>query len=190
MNILVKHAIAAAGIALAVPAALSSANAATPPDILVVAQSIDDVVSLDPAEGFEFTSVQTFNSLYQRLIQPGADDTTKLKPGVAESWTPAKDGRGLVFKLRAGATFASGNPIRPEDVIYSLSRAVKLEKSPVFILNELGWKPDNVDRYLAKVDAEHVKITWPARQASLADCRANAEFQCRETPGFFSCSAH
>jgi peptide/nickel transport system substrate-binding protein len=140
-----------------------AAWAATPPGILVVAQSIDDIVSLDPAEGFEFTSVQSFNSLYQRLVQPGAEDTTKLKPGLAESWTPTEDGAGLVFTLRAGAKFASGNPVRPEDVIFSLSRAVKLDKSPAFILNELGWKADNVDQYLAKVDDSHVKVSWPAK---------------------------
>lgn len=156
---LLTAAFAAALLASTAPAAW----AATPPGILVVAQSIDDIVSLDPAEGFEFTSVQTFNSLYQRLVQPGAEDTTKLKPSLAESWTPTEDGQGLVFQIRSGAKFASGNPVRPEDVIFSLTRAVKLDKSPAFILNELGWKADNIDGFLAKVDDSHVKLTWPAK---------------------------
>jgi len=46
-----------------------SALASTPADTLVIAQSIDDASSFDPAEGFELTTVQSFNSLYQRLIQ-------------------------------------------------------------------------------------------------------------------------
>ena len=58
---------------------------------------------------------------------------------------------------------ASGNPVRADDVIYSLSRAVKLGKSPVFILNELGWSADNVDSFLTKVDDSHVKVSWPAK---------------------------
>ncbi len=54
---------------LAVVASVN-AQAATPANTLVIAQSIDDVVSFDPARGFELTTVQSFNSLYQRLISP------------------------------------------------------------------------------------------------------------------------
>ncbi|HEV7285852.1 MAG TPA: ABC transporter substrate-binding protein, partial [Kaistia sp.] len=71
--------------ALAGAIALSSlfvvpSQAATPKDLLIVAQAIDDIVSLDPAEGFELTSVQSFNSLYQRLVQSNQTEPTKLDP--------------------------------------------------------------------------------------------------------------
>lgn len=152
-----------AGVLLAGTALLAPAEAATPPGILVVAQPIDDIVSLDPAEGFELTTVQSFNSLYQRLVESNPAKPTELEPVIAESWQAGPDGRSLVFKIRDGAKFASGDPIRPEDVIFSLSRAVKLDKSPAFILNELGWKADNVDGFLSKVDDSHVKVAWPAK---------------------------
>ena len=154
--------------ALAGAIALSSlfvapSQAATPKDLLIVAQAIDDIVSLDPAEGFELTSVQSFNSLYQRLVQSNQTEPTKLDPVLAESWVVAPEGNAITFKIRDGATFSSGNPVRADDVIYSLSRAVKLGKSPVFILNELGWSADNVDTFLTKVDDSHVKVSWPAK---------------------------
>ncbi len=44
--------------------------AATPPNTLVVAQGLDDIVSLDPAEANELSSIQTVPSLYQRVVQP------------------------------------------------------------------------------------------------------------------------
>ncbi|MED5668509.1 ABC transporter substrate-binding protein, partial [Enterobacter hormaechei] len=44
--------------------------AATPPITLVVAQWLDDIVSLDPAEANELSSIQTVPSLYQRVVQP------------------------------------------------------------------------------------------------------------------------
>ena len=45
---------------LLVLAALSSAaHAATPPNTLVVAQGLDDIVSLDPAEANELSSIRT-----------------------------------------------------------------------------------------------------------------------------------
>lgn len=37
----------------------AAAHAATPPNTLVVAQGLDDIVSLDPAEANELSSIQT-----------------------------------------------------------------------------------------------------------------------------------
>ena len=148
-------------LGLALLLGTSAAQAETPPNVLVVAQSIDDAVSFDPAEGFELTTVQSFNNLYQRLVQSNREDGTKIEPALAASWAAGGDGRSLTFEL-ADAKFSSGNPVRPEDVNFSLTRAVKLNKSPAFILNELGWKADNVDAAITKVDDKHVKLTWPA----------------------------
>lgn len=65
---------------LLVLAALSSAaHAATPPNTLVVAQWSDDIVSLDPAEANELSSIQTVPSLYQRLVQPDRDNPEKSR---------------------------------------------------------------------------------------------------------------
>lgn len=138
------------------------AQAATPPDVLVVAQSIDDAVSFDPAEGYELTAFQAFNTTYQRLIDVDQRDPTKLVGQLAEDWQVAADGKSVTFKLKAGATFASGNPVRPEDVVFSFGRAVKLAKTPVFILQELGWKPENIDALVTKIDDSHVKVGWAA----------------------------
>jgi peptide/nickel transport system substrate-binding protein len=43
----------------------------------VVAQGLDDIVSLDPAEANELSSIQTVPSLYQRLVQPDRDNPEK-----------------------------------------------------------------------------------------------------------------
>ncbi len=126
--------------------------------MFVVAQSLDDLVSLDPAEGFELSSLQAFTALYQRLVQPDRNQPSIVRPVLAANWTGGA--RSLTFELRPGAVFSSGNPLRPEDVIFSLSRAVKLNRAPAFILNELGWTADNIDRYLLKLDDRRVQISW------------------------------
>ena len=131
-----------------------------PPNVFVTAQSLDDIVSLDPAEGFELSSLQTFTAVYQRLIQPDRDQPVRLDPCLAARWTSGD--HVLTFDLRENALFSSGNPVRPEDVIYSLSRAVKLNRAPAFILNQLGWTAANVDASLIKVDARRVEIRWTA----------------------------
>jgi peptide/nickel transport system substrate-binding protein len=148
---------------LALIAAVASTQAATPPKTLVVAQSITDAVSFDPAEGFELTTVQSFNSIYQRLVESNPAKQTELQGALAASWKFGADGSSITFKLKPGATFASGNPVKPEDVIFSLTRAVKLKKGPAFILGELGWTADNIDGFLKKADDSSVTLSWPAK---------------------------
>jgi peptide/nickel transport system substrate-binding protein len=140
----------------------SSALAATPPNTLVVVQSLDDIVSLDPAEANELSSIQTVPSLYQRLVQADRDDPAKVEPVLAESWQGDAVAKTLTIKLRPQATFASGNPLTADDVIFSFSRAVKMNKSPAFILNVLGWQPDNIDAQLKKIDDHSLQLSWTA----------------------------
>ncbi|MCX5496031.1 ABC transporter substrate-binding protein [Kaistia dalseonensis] len=162
MNLRALRTLATAGALVALTVGMLPAKAATPADVLVVAQSIDDAVSFDPAEGYELTPFHTFNNVYQRLVQTNPTDGSKLEGGLAESWEQAADGKSITFKLKDGAKFASGNPVRPEDVVYSFVRATKLGKTPVFILQELGWKPENIESLVSKVDDSHVKVGWAA----------------------------
>ena len=73
--------------ALALPLAAPGAFAETPPNLLVVAQNIDDIVAIDPAQAYEFTSGELVTNLYDRLVQYDAEDTTTLAPGLATDWT-------------------------------------------------------------------------------------------------------
>lgn len=136
--------------------------AQTPPHTLVIAQSLDDASSFDPAEGFELSTVQAFNSLYQRLVQSDPAHPSVLKPVLASSWHAGADGHSLEFTLRPGARFASGKPVRPEDVIFSLSRVITLNKDPAFILAQLGWTRDTVGRYLTRSGPSQVRVAWTA----------------------------
>ena len=97
----------------------ANAWAATPPKTLVVVQTLDDIASLDPAESNELSSIQTVPSLYQRLIQANRDNPAKIDAVLAESWQGDAANKTLTVKLRPNAKFSSGNPVRPEDVIFS-----------------------------------------------------------------------
>ena len=150
-------------VLLALMLALPGALAASPKDILVVVQVLDDLVSLDPGESFELSGLQIFNNVYQRLVAADPDHPQAILPVLAQRWTAGADGRSLTFELRSAARFASGNPLRPEDVVFSLRRAVVLNRAPAFILNQLGWTADNVSACLTVPDPSHVRISWPAR---------------------------
>lgn len=130
--------------AVALPLAAPVAKAETPPELLVVAQNIDDIVAIDPAQAYEFTSGELVTNTYDRLVQYGAEDTTTLAPGLATSWEIDAENKTITFQMREGATFHSGNPVRPEDVVFSFARVVELNLTPAFILTQLGWTPENV----------------------------------------------
>lgn len=136
--------------------------AATPPGILIVAQSLDDIVSLDPAESNELSSIQTIPSLYQRLVQADRDNPAQVRPVLAQSWRQDAAAKTLTVTLLPHAVFSSGNPLTADDIIFSFTRAVKMNKSPAFILNVLGWDPQNIDAQLNKIDDHTVQLHWTA----------------------------
>lgn len=94
-----------------------SANAAFAQTVL----RLDEVPvgELDPAKANDYAdSILMFNA-YDTLVMreqggPG------LVPHLAESWEA--DGDDWVFTLRDDVTFQSGNPLRAEDVVFSLDR--------------------------------------------------------------------
>ncbi|MGH9915432.1 MAG: ABC transporter substrate-binding protein, partial [Pyrinomonadaceae bacterium] len=122
----------------------SPAHAVTPVDTLVEAWALDELITLDPAEAFELTSGEINGNTYDKLVRLDINDPSKITPDIAESWTVSDDGLTYTFKLKQGLKFASGNPLTAEDVAYSFERAIKIDKSPAFILTQFGLKPDNV----------------------------------------------
>ena len=133
-----------AGAAMLLAGGLA-AQAGTPKDTLVMAKNIDDIITLDPAEIFEFTGGELSANIYDRVMMFEPENLTELVGGVAESYEVSADGKTITFKIRAGQVFHSGNPLTAEDVAFSLQRVVKLNKTPAFIFTQFGWDADNVD---------------------------------------------
>lgn len=133
-----------AGAAFSAMLVAAPALAETPPDTLVEVFAIDDIITMDPGEAFELSTAEVTSNTYDLLVRLDLDDTSKVKGDLAESWTVSDDGMTYTFKLKPGMTFASGNPITAADVAYSFERAVKLNKSPAFILQQFGLTGDNV----------------------------------------------
>lgn len=131
----------------------------TPKNSLIVAMSIDDVITLDPAETFEFTGQEIIANVYDRIMMYEAEDTSILVGGVAESWTVSNDGMTIEFKIREGQVFHSGNPVTAEDAVFSLKRVILLNLTPSFILTQFGWNKDNIDGLIKTIDDFRFSIT-------------------------------
>lgn len=149
------RALAVSLIALSTAPALAE----TPADALVIAQNIDDIVTIDPATAYEFSSGEYVTNTYDQLVQYDAADTTSLSPGLATAWTIDAAARTVTFTLRDGVTFHSGNSLSGADVVGSWKRVLVLNKAPAFILGNLGWTADNIEQ-MVTAEGNTVTVRW------------------------------
>ena len=147
------------------PATEAPAEAATEAPIsventLVIDGNIDDLITLDPAVVYEYSGILITHNVYQTLVTFEGSDLQTIKPSLADSWetTDAGDHWELTFKLHPGNTFASGNPITAEDVVYSFNRVIAINGSPAFLFTDVaGLTAESV----TAVDPETVQINLP-----------------------------
>ena len=153
-------------IGAAVSMSSMAAYAETPANMLVIANRIDDIITIDPAESFEFAGSDVSRNVYQRLVYLDPMDLEAgYKPALAESWEVSEDGKTITFIMREGITFESGNPVRAEDAAFSLQRAVILNKTPSFILGQFGFTPENAAEMI-KADGNKLTITTDKKYAT------------------------
>lgn len=158
--------LASSAATLAAPAVITEAHAATPKGVAVMAKQIDDIVSFDPAESYEFSDNEVDANCYRRLVRPNLSDATKIDGDLAEKYEVSKDGLTFTFHLRKGVKFDSGNPLTAHDAAFSLQRVVKLNKTPGFIITQFGFTPDNVEKMVHALDDYTLEMKLPEAQAT------------------------
>jgi len=155
---------AAIGLAVAVTGGVAFAE--TPANMLVIANRIDDITSLDPAQSFEFAGSDVLRNVYGNLVNfDPLDLEAGYQPDLATEWSVSEDGKSITFTIREGMTFTSGNPVTAEDAAMSLRRVVTLNKTPAFILTQFGFTPENVAETIT-FDDKTVTITTDKQYAT------------------------
>ncbi|VAW20233.1 ABC transporter, substrate-binding protein (cluster 5, nickel/peptides/opines) [hydrothermal vent metagenome] len=163
---LIRSMIFGALATIAVGAIGVPAMAATPADMLVIADQIDDITTLDPAQSFEFSGSDISHNIYGKLVNfDPANLDAGYVPDLAKSWSVSEDGKTITFQMREGVKFHSGNPVTAKDAEFSLRRAVILNKTPAFILKQFGFTPENVDTTIVATGPMTLQITTDRRYA-------------------------
>jgi peptide/nickel transport system substrate-binding protein len=112
-------------LALAVVAALA-AGPAQAQSVMVWGDNLP--ANLDPHALYDvpssFIQLNVYDNLYRYEGNP-----PQIKPWLAESYTASKDGKTWEFKLRSGVTFANGDPLTAEDVVWSFKRLMGMNKA-------------------------------------------------------------
>lgn len=99
--------------------------------------------TVDPAKGTDYTQTMALVNLYDPLVFPTPEG--EIRPHLAEDWDVSEDSRSFSFTLREGATFHSGNPVRAEDVKFSLERLLAINQ---------GW----ASQFSGLVDPESITV--------------------------------
>lgn len=145
-----------------IASAWQGAVARTPNDQLVIGVSMNNLLSLDPAGATGNDVVEIACNVYDYLVELDPLQTTTVRPGLADHWKIAPDGRRITFTLRQGAKFHSGNPVTAEDAAWSLQRVLKLNLALASPWKSYGFTAQNVDQHVRATDATTLVIDLPA----------------------------
>jgi len=106
-------------------ATAAMATAAQAADLRIGLQ--EDPDALDTAQARTFVGRIVFESLCDKLVNIGPDQS--FKPELATSWTWSDDGMTLVMQLRTDATFHDGTPFDAAAVVANIERSKTLPES-------------------------------------------------------------
>ena len=83
---------------------------------------LGDPPTTDCHAATSFASMHYLSPHYSLLIKIDPNDTSKVAPDVAQSWTQSDDKLTYTFKLRPGVTFHDGSKLTSADVKASFDR--------------------------------------------------------------------
>ncbi len=132
--------VAAFSAAGAIPVALPAFAQARNETLLVIMEfgpnslDIHTVGANRPAYGVSWNCYDRLLTFGKTTLANGtvSYDHSKLEPELAETWSVAKDGMSVAFKLRRDAKFHDGTPVTAKDVKWSFERAVSVGGFPTF----------------------------------------------------------
>lgn len=94
------------------------------PDDDVLEIAISEPASLDPMRIGDPGSMLVARQLYEGLTAWDPIEEEPF-PAAAEGWVVEQGGRRFVFRLRPGATYHDGTPVRAQDFVFALNRIAK-----------------------------------------------------------------
>ncbi|MBW1722144.1 MAG: ABC transporter substrate-binding protein [Deltaproteobacteria bacterium] len=146
--------------------------------------SIGTVGTIDPAKAYDDASMETIWNVYETLIWYDGANSEKFIPVLAtkvptvENGGITDGGKTIIFNIRKGVKFHNGDILTPEDVEYSLERAMICDPDggPMWMLLEAlvgtgstrgsdgKLKPGIVDKIkkAVEVEGDNVVIRMPA----------------------------
>ncbi len=87
--------------------------------------------SLDPLKVWNIHDGSITYQIFDRLVRFGP--YLEIYPALAESWTIEENGCTYRFKIKKNAMFHNGDPVEPEDVVFSIKRMLRGDPEPMIL---------------------------------------------------------
>jgi len=104
------------------------------------------------------SAYHVFGYIYEGLIRENGL-TSKLEPGLAESWEVSKDGKKIVFTLREGLKWSDGEPMTTDDIIFSYEKIYFNDKIPSGLKDNLRVGTSRQFPKVKKIDSRRVEFS-------------------------------
>lgn len=95
------------------------------------------------------------------------DEQERIQPGLAESWSVARDGKSITVRLRKGIKFHDNTPFNAEAVKYNLEAVLKANIMGSAFLNKVS-SYDIVDQHTLRINLKEFDSTFLLRLAQSA----------------------
>lgn len=146
---------------------VSSALHAQDERVLIIGHA-EVTESYDVAHAFNPTSGIVHRATYDTLVTFPDEDASSIEPNLATSWEVSEDGLVYTFNLRDDVTFANGDPLTAEDVVFSFTRLQNVRSNPSFLANAVAS--------VAALDDQTVQITLSEPRPSFLAELVNTAF--------------
>ncbi len=135
--------------------------------VLVIGHS-EVTESYDLAHAFNPTSGIIHQATYDTLVTFPAADASSIEPNLATSWEVSDDGTVYTFNLRDDVTFANGDPLTADDVVFSFNRLKNVQSNPSFLADPIAS--------VAAIDDLTVEVTLAEPRPSFLAEMVNSAF--------------
>lgn len=148
-----------AGAACGALLLVGAAHAATPKDALVMAWNLDALITFDPAQIAEVNGNDIVRNVCDPLVGYDPNDTAKITPRTAESWSVSEDGLTITFTLKPNLQFPSGKKATAHDLAWSMHRVLQLGFGNSANLTQWGFTKDKMGEQIKATDDKTLVIT-------------------------------
>jgi peptide/nickel transport system substrate-binding protein len=125
------------------------------PDTLIVATG-QDLKTLDPAWAYDTASGEAIFNIYETLVFFEGEHVDKFVPMLATSWEISDNGLVYTFTIRKGVKFHEGGDLTPEDVVYSLQRALIQDRAggPIWMMLDPIFGVSSIEELAKKLGSD------------------------------------
>ena len=141
--------------------------------VLVIGHS-EVTESYDLAHAFNPTSGMVHWATYDTLVKFPDTDASSIEPNLATSWEVSDDGMTYTVTLRDDVTFANGDPLTADDVVFSFNRMKNVQSNPSFLADPIA-SVEAVDDLTVAVHLVEPRPSFLAEVVNTAFSVANDE---------------